>query len=125
MRPSNDPPPHHAHAGHAYGFWAGMKVPLGCASVVAACNAAIKEIDTLRAEQDALSRVLSRAKRPWWQFWPNPRFYASKAFDRQRENCIILRAIAKHKMNVGLIEVDDPHLSAIAVFLDPWENPRI
>jgi hypothetical protein len=57
--------------------------------------------------------------------WGPPEVFPSNWASEQWARCVNLRAIARHKMTAGLIEVPDPYLSDIAQFLGPDEDTRI
>jgi hypothetical protein len=131
-----------------------MKIFLAPSTIKAVCDLAIKAIDDARAAEDKRTLAPYRTGYKGFWLWKKPftrtieeqeaayhhdmrprmgvPFYTSPFggypcnFGRDvRQRCINLRAIARHKMTAGLIEVPDPYLSDIAQFLGPDEDTRI
>ena len=105
-----------------------MKITTNPGSIIAACDAVLRLIQAERETEDAASAKRSAAiAQMWWarllRF--KPPFTPSVRYQEQKNRIFNLRAIAKHKAGTGIIEVEDPYLSDIAMFLEPYESARI
>lgn len=98
-----------------------MKIATNPGSIIAACKLASADFEAQHAKFNA--EEMDRRK-SW--FYRNMTLWERSPVDREAEKRVKdLLAIAKHKGGAGLLELDDPYLSDIAQFLEPWENPRI
>ena len=116
-----------------------MKIFLAPSTIKAVCDLCIKAIDDARATTDSASEAMRIIKFRflWWR-WNITRTdealntlrlrqggFPSRQYEEQYTRVLNLRAIARHKMTAGLIEVPDPYLSDIAQFLGPDEDMRL
>lgn len=117
-----------------------MKILLAPSTIKAVCDLCLKAIAEGRAAKDAETEAkykIVRVKFLWWK-WTIERTprqmhllahlvggYPSEAYRDQHKRVTDLRAIARHKLTAGVLEVPDPYLSDIAQFLGPDEDARI
>lgn len=131
-----------------------MKITTNPGSIIAACTAAIADIDQRRAEIDAATLAPYKTGTTGFWFWrqtfqrSHDEQVAALWYDNrmrlgfppiipmridypctlgwdQRQRCEQLRAIAKHKRDAFTIELDEPWLTDIAIYLDPFQGGRI
>lgn len=99
-----------------------MKIATNPGSIIAACKAALLEIQEAKAHFAHDEAVRCQA---WWYRWGLVQLVCSPVDYKAETRLKCLMAIAKHKGGAGVLEIEDPYLSDIGQFLEPWENTRI